>query len=393
MSYATYSRLPGVNSYEDALARTKVAPIRGAKPLSYPLGERKNHRAFSIRIVGDEASKPNAERYKPAPTAKDGDVELLHYWCPVITLHKPAADTPQPTHPPQPPQLTLMAHKYWSTADCRFILELLYGYITDTRTSKGRLILLMRNGERIVVPKGGCVTLNMNVAERTLKPVDPQAVAHTVLRLNRPKANAVRKTYGEFFRYLKGMVGVRKYYDRQQPQAYLINIPSEEIRGVVPTESVEPVQGLRSTVPVTPLTKVRYAQKYSSYGALGKPPKLSARYTYSEVTNKTEVKYIEEPYKAWLSHTTELLTLCRTPADDPEQFEKFRQAFVWLAFYTHAPYLRIDRDVILEDWVMAERFNEIIFKYHSEEVFERVLAKPGSVPSTKYDKWVTRDKE
>jgi hypothetical protein len=37
--------------------------------------------------------------------------------------------------------------------------------------------------------------------------------------------------------------------------------------------------------------------------------------------------------------------------------------------------------------------DEIIFKYHSEEVIEIAPAKEGTVPTAKYLKWVTRDKD
>ncbi len=404
MSYSTYTRLPAVNTYEDALARTKVTPIKGSKPLSYPLSERKYHRSFGIRIVGDEASKPTRQSYKPAPTAKDGDVELLLYGFPVITLHKPEeGDDPMGA---TGARLTLMSNAYWSASDCRFILELLYGYITSTRTSKGRLILTLRSGGRIVVPKGESLTLDMHTSERTLTPVDPRAVEHTVLRLNRASANAVRASYGEFFRYLKGMVGVRKYQYQMNPQTfpylstmqaglqerplYLVKVSAEELTGVVPTEPYKPSVGLRSTVP---LTNVRFANKYVSHGLLRKPPTRVMRHTYDEVTQKTTTFPDGRPYLEWLANAKEFLALCKTPADDPEQFEKFRQAFVWLAFYTQPSNARPDRDIVVDATVFSENFNEIIFKYHSEEVFECVLAKPGAVPTTKYDKWVTRDSE
>lgn len=397
MSYSSYTRLPAVNNYEDALARTSVAPIKGSEPLSYPLGERRYHRSFGIRIVGDEASKPKRSTYHPAPTASDGDVELLLFGFPVITFHAGSRHSGT---------LTLMPDTSWGASDCRFILELLYGYIADARTSRRRLVLKMRSGERLVVAHGKSLTLRLNAADRTLTPVAPEAVEHTVLRLNRTKANAIRAEYGEFFRYLKGMVGVRKYQymvdsqtfpylsrmDRElrdQP-LYLVKLTAEELTGVVPTEPVEPAAGLRSIVP---LTNVRFARRYASFGLIGKPPRRVKRYTYDEVTQETKTFPDGRPYLEWLRNTQEFLALCKTPADNDDQFEKFRQAFVWLAFYTQPTSARPDRDIVVEAPMFSERLNEIIFKYHSEEVFERVPAKPGSVPSTKYDKWVTRDDE
>lgn len=391
MSYSSYTRLPAVNNYEDALARTSVAPIKGSEPLSYPLGERRYHRSFGIRIVGDEASKPTRSTYRPAPTAAAGDVELLLFGFPVITFHVGSRHSGT---------LTLMTDRYWGASDCRFILELLYGYIADASTSKRRLVLKMRSGERLVVAHGKSLTLNLNASDRTLTPVTPEAVEHTVLRLNRAKANAIRAEYGEFFRYLKGMVGVRKYQldvdeypylsSMYGSDTYLVKLTADELTGVVPTEPVEPVVGLRSSAP---LTNVRFARRYASFGIVGKPPRRVQRYVYDEVDNKTTIIPDGRPYLQWLRNTQEFLALCKTPADNVDQFERFRQAFVWLAFYTQPTSARPDRDIVVEAPMFSERLNEIIFKYHSEEVFDRVPAKPGSVPSTKYDKWVTRDDE
>ena len=45
----------------------------------------------------------------------------------------------------------------------------------------------------------------------------------------------------------------------------------------------------------------------------------------------------------------------------------------------------------LEPESFGKVMDEIIFKYHSEEVFELVQAKPNTVPSLKYETWVTRE--
>lgn len=368
MTYASFRRLPSINNYAGALARTKVTPIRGSSPLSYPLAERRDHRSFSIRLV--EAS---------------GDVELMLYSKPVITFHKPREG--------QAERLTIrQSYSYWSAADCHFIYELLPRFVACASTSKGRLVIKMRDDSTIVIPRGKDLTLTLDHEARTLKPTAPELIAQTVLRLNRARANAVRARYGEFFRYLKGMVGVRKqdteFRFKSKPY-HIVTFSAEELASVVPMETEETIQGLRSTVP---LTKVRYARKYAGTPLDRKPPRLNGQYLYDEAMRTTLIKYDETPYKRWLANTQEFLALCSTPAQDPEQFEKFRQAFVWLGFYIQAPHTRAGYEIKVEAKAMSERFNEIIFKYHSEEVFERVPAKPNSVPSMKYEEWVTREK-
>ena len=404
MSYRSYNRLPYIDSYEQALEHTNVTPIKGSKPLSYPLGERRYHRSFGIRVIGDEASKPiDNARYKPAPTAKDGDVELLLYGAPVITFHKPEqADAPQ--------RLTLSCTYYhWNASDCHFIVSVLGRYVASANTNKSRLVLTLRNGSKIVIPRKQNLTLDIRKGPigSSLAPSNPEQAEHTVIRLNRGRANAVRAKYGEFFRYVKGMISVRKYpLDtlswRGVAVAQVIKVSSEEILGVVPTVPPSTSFPLPPSFPLTSyspqypplrnaphLTNVRFVDKYVRMGVDRKPPKETAHHMYDERTGRSSVKYVSEPYEMWLANTKEFLELCSTPADDPDQYEKFRQAFVWLAFYS-IPNPRAGRDVVVETRVLPERLNEIIFKYHSEEVFERVPAKPGSVPSSKYEKLVTR---
>ena len=92
--------------------------------------------------------------------------------------------------------------------------------------------------------------------------------------------------------------------------------------------------------------------------------------------------------------TEMILALAKTPADDPEQHEKFRQAFVWLAFYTFGAWEANHKHTIMvEVDAFGKAMDEIIFKYHSEEVFERVPAKHGAIPNLKYEAWVTREEE
>lgn len=369
MTYASYRRLPSLNNYSDALARTKVEPIRGSSPPSYPLADRRYHRSFAIRLVEES-----------------GDVELLLYGKPVVTFHKPQEG--------QAERLTIrQAYTYWSSAECHFITELLPRFVACARTTKSRLVLKMRDGSTVVASKGQELAMTIDHEARTLRPAAMELIAHTVLRLNRARANAVRARYGEFFRYLKGMVGVRKQETAFQFQSrpyHIVVFSVEELLSVVPTETEETVKGLRSTVP---LTNVRYARRYAGNPISRKPPRLSAQYLYSEIEHKSEVHYSAGPYEQWLANTQEFLALCSTPADDPDQFEKFRQAFVWLGFYIQAPHTRAGYEIKVEAKDISERFNEIIFKYHSEEVFERVPAKPNSVPSVKYEQWITRERD
>lgn len=391
MSFASYERLPTLSTY--LTARTRLAntlPIRGSVPVRVPLSYQRTDTQFGIRMAGDDASIPDPEIYKPCPGAKAGDIELLLYKQPVITFHENTQE------------FTIFCGTWgrWSAADCAFIESILNRYFHSVNTNRGRLILTCSvGGARYTVPKKGHIRFSYNEAERTVTPVEKQE--QTTLRLNRKQTNLVRARYGEFYRYMKGMIGVRKvpidskWYDRTRDEyvtdtTYMVEMSYDEWTAVVPMEEVNMSwpKGAKVTVDKRPAAPFGYATP------LRKPAKKQWERKYDLNTNAVTERFTTEPYENWLAVTEMILDLARTPAYDPDQHERFRQAFVWLAFYTfgswdanHRQIIRIDVDAF------GKYMDEIIFKYHSEEVFERVPAKHGAVPNLKYESWITREEE
>jgi hypothetical protein len=176
-----------------------------------------------------------------------------------------------------------------------------------------------------------------------------------------------------------------RWYDRIRDEYvvdtnYTVTIPREEWQAVVPMKETN--HGL---IPVDP---------FYHASPLRKVAKVRTLREYDEVTETVIDKQSTLLYDEWLAVTKIFLALARTPADDPDQHEKFRQAFVWLVFFTVGAWTARHReDLRIEDMAFGKRMDEIIFKYHSEEVFERVPAKHGVVPNLKYESWVTRESE
>lgn len=386
MSFASYERLPTLSNY--LTARTRLAntlPIRGRVPVFAPLSSTRSDTNFGIRLNGDDASIPDPEIYKACPGARAGDVELLLYKQPVITFHEHTYE------------FTIFCGTWgrWSAADCAFIESVLNRYFHSVNTSRGRLILTCSvGGARYTVPKKGHIRFSYNEAERTVTPVEK--LEQTTLKLNRKQTNIVRARYGEFYRYMKGMIGVRKtpwesrWYDRTRDEtvidtSFVIEMTRDEWTAVVPMEDTETPVGFRDKRPAAP---------FGHATPLRKPAKKQWERRYDHNTNAVVEEVTTQPYEDWLMVTEMILALAKTPADDPEQHEKFRQAFVWLAFYTAGAWEASSRQTIrVEVDAFGKAMDEIIFKYHSLEVFERVPAKHGAIPNLKYEAWVTREEE
>jgi len=195
MSYSSYGYIPYLDNYTEAFkVFSTTEPIRGSKPVRVPLGRRQDSTKFGI--------------------SKDlnGDIHLSLYGHTGIVFH---ADN----HTLTIGDTSGKRHWRWSSCDSYFILSVLGRYIKNARTDRGRLVLETRDDQKFVLESKGNLTLTYTIGNadqpihnrtRTLTPVSSSnPVLHTY-RLNRQATNNVRARYGEFYRYMKGLIGVRK---------------------------------------------------------------------------------------------------------------------------------------------------------------------------------------
>jgi len=383
MGHESFRRVPYLSSHQEAkafLERTK--PILKSKQLQYdiyPLGARRDSRKFAIRMADDDASIPASAWYERCPNAMAGDIELLLYQVPLVTFHTDNTVTLFPG-----------SRFTWSSSDTVFIEETLGRYVHSASTSRRRLVLKMQNGDVVVAEPRAAIRLTLDQVARTMKPVNNELP--TVIRLNRVKANAIRKRYGEFYRYLKGMIGLRKeprttrFHNYQTGEdvfetQYVVRIPEQEMRDVV-------------GFVVKTVQRGSFANHYEEftfiYPAQNKPAKCVRSAKWDSATQKWGWQDDRTAYPKWEKSARDFLDLIE-PLKEGEDFDRYYRAFVMLVYFVRMPGNPQDCEVDIE--LLPKTADRILFSYFSDEVFYRATAEPGRVPSLKYDKWVTRDME
>lgn len=386
MSYSSYRYIPFLDNYTEAFkVFSTTEPIRGSKPVRVPLGRRQDSTKFGI--------------------SKDlnGDIHLSLYGHTAIVFHQPTDSADSNTGTLTIGDASRKRQWRWSSCDSYFILSVLGRYIKNARTDRGRLVLETRDDQKFVLESKGNLTLTYNKNALRLTPADTEQPTHYTYRLNRQATNNVRARYGEFYRYMKGMIGVRKelkvsqyfnYRDQENviDEEYIIRVSEQEQLGVIP--QVEQARDWRGHTLQAKLTIPDPDCPMNERNPVEKPAKLTLKYEQDPDDPEGKYRQVEsgELYGMWVAATQEFLSLISVPTSDPDQHEKFRQAFVWLArFASHRTY-RIE-EFAISVGAVQKTIDEIIFKWHSEEVIERVPAKPNTVPSGKYLKWVTRERD
>jgi hypothetical protein len=389
MSYTSYRHLPYLSTHAEALCRfNQTTPIRGSVPVRFPLGRRSDSHKFGI---SKEAN---------------GDVTLSLYNLPLITFHADT-ETHKNTLTIGTPGTPATNRRYrWSSCDCYFIAEVLGRYIKDARTDYGRLVLEALDGQKFVMPHNTCMRFTYDAKANSLAPLPESVPTLHVPKINRKKANEVRARYGDFYRYMKGMIGVRKqtytdnYYDYKNDEEVVdtydrIEFAEEEIIAVIPTTNTH-----SRKLPLR--TEVRFDQEHPTLtrNPLDKPAIYTSIYVRDEANDTWAQKESREPYECWVAATEAFLTKVRGCGVDKDgnpldETESFYQAFVYLSHFALQGNRRFlgPENFSLDPKQISRAMDEIIFKYHSDEVIEIAPAKEGTVPTAKYLKWVTRDKD
>ena len=203
MGYRTIEHVKRCFTYADAkYVHDKTTPIRGRSPEVRPLGQRRDAGVYSVRMSGE-------------------NVEFVLYKTPVIT-YLPNGD------------VVIKTDGWNSMSTHQFIEQVLgvkcYGArrntVMEARSADGDV-------HKYIIPKEKGITMihaggNWRITQ-----------FNTIYeyRLNRKAANAVRKKYADFLRYIKGMVNLRsemvepkRWARRQKPYA-VINVTGDELKG------------------------------------------------------------------------------------------------------------------------------------------------------------------
>ena len=350
MSYASYSTIQPLSTFADALKYvTSTTPIRGSKNI-IPLGDRRYSSDFSIR-----KTNPNT-------------IECLLANHPLVTFTRGEGGTETITIT-SGGRTRVGSWVYSDVTEAYFIKNLLRHYIADAAMHKRTLRLTLVDGRKVGVrvgepltaePSGRCLTFVSDVRLRGWQ-------------LNRKACNSVRKQYGGFYRYVKGMISLRKENITlfgHRVVKNVITIPSTEMELAVTHKGRD---GWLTAKPM-----VGEIQKESWCHERG-------------MWDRTPVNL----YANWVRNVEGLLTFVRDEGET--QHESWHKAFLMLAY--SVKFREIPNDYsnpsagstyICYAPETLKVLDEIIFKWHSKEVFEMVTLEIGQVPNPDYEKWVDR---
>lgn len=358
MSFASYHRLPTLLSHADALGHyIKTEPIRGRSPELIPLGARRDCDKFSI-------SKTD-----------DGDVDICMYGKTMLRFIKPTED--QPAHITR---VQLLPSTYgWGVSEGWTMDSLFHGLLHATvsrkyikfQTAKGNLVVPVPNMNAPL----DIVTLRMDTQAGT---VEREMVGDTpnvlsAWKIDRAQANNIRKQYGLFYRFMKGMIGVRKevYSHAWEGDKQVVMFNSTEFQATASARSN--------------LFSDRWDKR---------------------LDNKPRLDAAESAYIKWTERMAEFVSMISPDPDESVQAQNFADAFAFLGYlcsenhfyyrygattaHQHgtSPNAPITHRVVITD--IPKKLDELVFKYHSKQVFRREPVKEGTVPRTTYDSWVDR---
>jgi hypothetical protein len=212
MGYSTVKEVKRCFTYADAkYVHDKTTPIRGRSPEVRPLGQRRDAGTYSVRMSG-------------------ANVEFVLYKTPVVT-YLPNGD------------VVIKTDGWNSMSTHQFIEQVLgvkcYGArrntVMEARSAEGDV-------HKYIIPKDKGITMIHAGGYWRIT----QFNTIYEYRLNRKAANAVRKKYADFLKYIKGMVNLRsemieprRWARRQKPYAVItltapeIAYPKLEVKGMV----------------------------------------------------------------------------------------------------------------------------------------------------------------
>jgi hypothetical protein len=96
-----------------------------------------------------------------------------------------------------------------------------------------------------------------------------------------------------------------------------------------------------------------------------------------------ELGALDEP------HTVEAMFRCIAHGIVNDSTESFYKAFMLLVAATHnvQGFGKYTSNFNIQPKTLTDKFKELIYKHHSDEVFKKVKLPIGKVPNKKYEKW------
>lgn len=171
------------------------------------------------------------------------------------------------------------------------------------------------------------------------------------IQLNKKKANTVRARYSEFEKYVKAMISLRTEEDGD----ILMNLQEFIDLGLC-TGNKEALLGWPENRWTLAVAKHLAGNSFNTF--------------------KKEIQPL----------------MVNDQPEDNKHANFYKASLILIAIDRGRFGLRVGRTPGDTFWVntdaMLPRFRELVYKWHSDEVFEEVLAPTGVAPSKKYDSWV-----
>jgi hypothetical protein len=362
---AAFNKLPSLRTYAGAKTfHNLCTPIRGQASQPKPLGARSDWQRFRIRATQNPL-QPNSEP----------SIECVLYKTPVVTYH-----------PDNTVSITTGTDYTPSQSTAKFISELL-GHCAYATCQANRIVLVTTNRtltgdnqtHKYAIAAGQTLTFHLpnpaNPHSRGLTPLDP--TPQTTLVIDRAGANNVRKRYADFYRHLKATISLRTVNTNKDHPGYLtIPIQLSEYRDNLPTRPAHELGTLNAKFHRNDHWSFDLPQ---SQRMCSKPALNSTHDSFTDWHNKLS------------AFLTPLLNQQPTPED---QHTTFYRAFLTLAHWArfeHRQFFRHDepdRTTFVAPDAIRALFDELLFKFHSNEVFTTRPVKTGQAPGTKYVQWV-----
>lgn len=346
MSYASYASIQPLDTYEAALTFvSRTRPVRGANRI--PLGERRYHTTFDI--------------------VKRGEDVQCRLWDRPLVVYKPDGKIAITTGV----STDGVTVRRSNVNEAYFIANVLYNYLERPGADmvRGKVRLKLRNDINLILEPGKTLELMPDVEGKLWVIGDGRLEGW---RLKRSATNNVRKRYGEFYRYLKGICSLRAESVRVGYNTYddIVMITQEEMTEVPIIK--------QNVVDQRFLLKKTFLLDKQAMGP-------SIEWVWDDKAKKRKDQMVDR-YAQWLEHVQSFLTFVSDTSEN--KHDSYYKAFLMVAY--NASFHNFESTYMCQRKDIPNTLDEILFKYHSDEVFERVKLKVGQAPNLAYESWVNR---
>lgn len=350
MGYRSVLRVPRCFSHAEAKRiHDNSAPVRGRDKEIRPLGERRYVDSYSVRM------------------GKDNAVELVLYQTPVVTF-KPNDDI-------------IINPDGWVSVSTRQFIQQVLGLSCYSRNGK---MIIEVNGEKHLCDK----PLTVRRQDGKLVVTDGYEARYGY-RLNRKAANNVRARYKEFIQYFKGFLALRSidasHLYGKDARAIEFQ-PSEVARalGVVKASPQGGFNGMSSVgLHLVDNEKFGYLATRPAENWVFKRMNKDAQWQNKRDELVNKYQRVGEEFFGYIS------------SGDHEQF--YKAAMIMVAFKNtllapmESNIVSPERTKYADVNTIERQFNNILMKWHADEVLEKFQLAPDKLANPAYDDWFVKE--